>query len=799
MKAEHRKLNDEIERLSESFSSLRPKKSISKASAQFIWAVAVMLIVIFVAFYLNARENNEMVLRTRLMRCSTQVAANLELHLRNITASIAVLIERLEQEGNNPAVFSKYTIQILDEQPELTLIRMIEPNGRGIQTAINPILVNSDLRQYNYLDYPQVVRDAIADAFLSNRVSISSFWFTAGDSTSPSIVIIYPFTLKEKSYAFMSRISLNKLLEESIPPSLKGDFEFSLLHGTEAIAGQAPYSPPDDYSLPSYIRDANPLPPSIQLYACDVEQNSAFFANTMHFWLGGSLLLLLISLFFLNREMRSNQNKLEKALKELEIRRSLENSISFAILITDINNKIIYINNAFKKLTGYAEDELVDKAPPYPFWGDSSPLPSVLLKDISRVKPDAFPHRFDLTIRHKDDDNIQCIIWLTPYYSSYNDHVGWIYVMRDNTMEAQSMDLTNDAIASYQRLLNSVLSAISVVSHKPSGSLLGIHNDKYTEQLGNTVDGHLAISKSFKEPYDVHGIREEEFYVDDLDRWFHVNEARVTLPGGSHVTLQVALDITGRKISEQKLEEQNNRMENSSRLITLGEMASTITHEINQPLTAVTAYASTAIEILEQARDVNKNQLLEVFQKIAKQADRINRIITNIRSFAKKRQTSLECISLKDVLQDAMELTKLVEKKYRGVKVLYRLPPQLPLVECDPVQINQILMNLVRNSAEALIENNCSDKNITVSVEIQGDFAKISVADHGPGISETMKASLFTPFFSTKKNGLGLGLSTCQTIAEAHNTKLRVTDNVNGGAIFSFELRIGCNTKDTNP
>lgn len=791
--------SDEIGRLSESFGFLHPKSTISKASAQFIWAIGVMLVVIFVAFYLNARENNEMVLRTRLMRSSAQVAANLELHLRNTTASIAVLIERLEQEGNNSAVFSKYTTQILDEQPELALIRMIEPNGRGVQTAINPILVNSDLRQYNYLDYPQVIRDAIADAFLSNRVSISSFWFTAGDSTSPSIVIIYPFTLKDKSYAFMARIALNKLLEVSIPPSLRGDFEFSLLHGTEAIAGQAPYSPPDDYSLPSYIREANPLPPSIQLYACDVVQESGFFNNTLHFWLGGALLLLLLSLFFLNREMRNNQNKLEKATKELEIRRALENSITFAILITDLNNKIIYINNAFKKLTGYAEDELIDKAPPYPFWGDSSPLPSVLLKDISRLKPGSFPHRFDLTIRHKDDENIQCIIWLTPFYSSYNEHVGWIYIIRDNTLEAQSMDLTNDAIASYQRLLNSVLSAISVVSHKPSGSLLGIHNDKYTQQLGNTVDGHMAISRSFKEPYDIHGIREGEFFVDDLSRWFHVNEARVTLPGGSHVTLQAALDITARKVSEQKLEEQTNKMENSSRLITLGEMASTITHEINQPLTAVTAYASTAIELMGQSKEVNKNQLLEVFQKIATQAERIDRIIKNIRSFAKKRQTSLECISLKDVLQDSMELNKLVEKKYLGVKVRYKLPSVLPLVECDPVQINQILMNLVRNAAEALVENNCQDKTITISVDIASDMAKLSVADHGPGISETMKASLFTPFFSTKKNGLGLGLSTCQTIAEAHNTKLRVTDNTNGGAVFSFELKIGCNPKDTNP
>lgn len=92
-----------------------------------------------------------------------------------------------------------------------------------------------------------------------------------------------------------------------------------------------------------------------------------------------------------------------------------------------------------------------------------------------------------------------------PFYSAYNEHIGWIYMIQDNTVEAQSMNLTNDSIASYERLLNSVLSCISAVMQKPTGSMLGIHNNHYTEQLGNTADGHLEISKAFKEPFDPQG------------------------------------------------------------------------------------------------------------------------------------------------------------------------------------------------------------------------------------------------------------------------------------------------------
>ena len=115
---------------------------------------------------------------------------------------------------------------------------------------------------------------------------------------------------------------------------------------------------------------------------------------------------------------------------------------------------------------------------------------------------------------------------------------------------------------------------------------------------------------------------------------------------------------------------------------------------------------------------------------------------------------------MNSVFSDTMELGRLIEKKYAGVHVVYELPAVVPDVICDPVQIMQILMNLIRNAAEA------------------------------------MKASLFTPFFSTKKNGLGLGLSTCQTIAESHNSRLRVRDNEGGGTVFFFDLKI-CFTKDS--
>ena len=321
--------NDLLDRFSSAFAGIKSHSNLPSGTTPFIWAIAVLIVVIFSAFYFNVRANNETILRTNLMKSTAKVADNIEMRMRGISANMARMIEKMELDGINSAVVNKYGREIISSSPEVILLRVIEPSGKGLESVVNPRLGRSDLRQYNYLDYPQVVRDAIGDAFLSNRVSYSSFWFTPGDISSPSVVIIYPFAIGEKTYALLARLSLNKLLEVSTPQSLLSDYEFSFLHGTKEIAGRAAYNPPDDYTIPSYVRAADPLPPSIQLYGCNVLESPMIFASPLIYWLGALMLFLLLSLFFLNREMRRNQSDLERALKELELRRSIEDSIFF--------------------------------------------------------------------------------------------------------------------------------------------------------------------------------------------------------------------------------------------------------------------------------------------------------------------------------------------------------------------------------------------------------------------------------------------------------------------------------------
>jgi signal transduction histidine kinase len=137
-----------------------------------------------------------------------------------------------------------------------------------------------------------------------------------------------------------------------------------------------------------------------------------------------------------------------------------------------------------------------------------------------------------------------------------------------------------------------------------------------------------------------------------------------------------------------------------------------------------------------------------------------------------------------------MEFARLIEKR-SNVKVISETEAGLPDVECDALQIVQVVINLIRNAADAIAEKNCPDRRVFFRVRAveDGTYVRFEIADHGPGISDAFKKTLFLPFYTTKKDGLGLGLSICRSIIEAHSSRLRLEDNEGGGAMFFFELK----------
>jgi two-component system, LuxR family, sensor kinase FixL len=245
-------------------------------------------------------------------------------------------------------------------------------------------------------------------------------------------------------------------------------------------------------------------------------------------------------------------------------------------------------------------------------------------------------------------------------------------------------------------------------------------------------------------------------------------------------------DLSERQQTETRLQELQAELVHVSRLTALGEMASALAHELNQPLAAIANYLEGSGALL--ARDpIPAERLGEALKKAGDQAIRAGEIIRRLRDFVSRGEAEWRIESLPKLIEEASALA-LVGAKEHGVSVRFAMAPSVELVLADRVQIQQVVLNLIRNAIDAMEESPV--RRLTIGVaRIAPDTAEISVADTGPGISPDVADQLFQPFVTTKRTGMGVGLSISRTIVEAHGGHLRAEANPDGGATFRFTLR----------
>ncbi|MBI3149518.1 MAG: PAS domain S-box protein [Betaproteobacteria bacterium] len=249
------------------------------------------------------------------------------------------------------------------------------------------------------------------------------------------------------------------------------------------------------------------------------------------------------------------------------------------------------------------------------------------------------------------------------------------------------------------------------------------------------------------------------------------------------------LDITERKRAEELARQQQEKLQFTSRLVTMGEMASTLAHELNQPLSAIASYTTGCLNLLEQG-EINPPALREALQKSAHQAQRAGRIIRRVHEFVKKRESRLAACAINDVIEDAQGLIEADARK-RGVRVTLVLGEYLPELLVDRVMIEQVLLNLMRNGMDAMAQTSPTERELIVSSDLEGEGVRVSVADHGPGIAPEVAAHLYEPFFTTKSEGMGMGLNICRSIVEFHQGRLWHEPREAGGTVFHLTLGAG--------
>ncbi len=257
-------------------------------------------------------------------------------------------------------------------------------------------------------------------------------------------------------------------------------------------------------------------------------------------------------------------------------------------------------------------------------------------------------------------------------------------------------------------------------------------------------------------------------------------------------------DLTDQQITESRLKELQSEVTHMSRFTALGEMASTLAHEINQPLTAISNYLRGCQRLLDRVESDSSVMLRDAIGKAADQALRAGQIIRRLREFVARGESDRRIESLPKLIEDASTLA-LIGAKENGVDVSFRLDPAVDLVLADRIQIQQVLVNLIRNAIEIMAETPGRRRLEIAAVADREDLVQISVSDTGLGIAPEIAKQLFQPFVTTKRKGMGLGLSICRTIIEAHGGKIWVEPNPGGGTIFHFTLRSAKEDEDSAP
>lgn len=282
--------------------------------------------------------------------------------------------------------------------------------------------------------------------------------------------------------------------------------------------------------------------------------------------------------------------------------------------------------------------------------------------------------------------------------------------------------------------------------------------------------------------------QEGEVRDEGRGRWYLIHARPLRWIDGRTVRLQLATDITERRRAEALFRQQQEKMQLTARLVTAGEMAATLAHELNQPLAAITNYNMGCVRRLRSGTWSNA-ELLDAMEKGAAQAERASKVLERVRAFVGRQAPNMILCDINEILDGVASIIAL-DARRTGASLDLELSAMVPYVHADPVLMEQVVLNLSRNAFEAMNETPRSERKVAIRSRRNGnEVVEVEVSDTGRGIDPQVEADLFTPFFSTKPHGMGLGLHICRSIVEAHGGHMWMSRNDGRGVTFHFSLR----------
>ena len=613
--------------------------------------------------------------------------------------------------------------------------------------------------------------------------------------------------------------SIDVLMRHFVPIEVTRRHTIAVIDGDERTIASSVLPMPGDVRRPATVHDV-PLAPAsngLVLRGSGYRTSVGLISNTL-FWMVVALsVLTLWMLLGTWRHMRRRSQIQGALVQETNFRRAMENSMLTGMRAMDTEGRVSYVNPAFCAMTGFTEDDLIGRLPPYPYW------PSDRIDENTRLLQQELQGRspaggIEVKVMRKNGTLFDARMYVSPLVDSRGQQTGWMTSMTNITEAKRIRDQLSASHERFTTVLEGLEAAVSVLSVQQDELLFA--NRSYRLWFGADSRGHALLASGTMPTLPIvltdHddednlsglptqeltglGANPREVFAASLDKWFDVRARYLQWTDGRLAQMLIATDVTARRRAEELAEQQAEKAQVSSRLITMGEMASSVAHELNQPLTAITNYCNGMVSRVK-ADSIDRDALIAALGKTARQAERAGQIIHRIRAFVKKSEPQRQPSSAKAIVEDAVELAG-IELRRRNVAITHYVAQRLPEISCDPILIEQVLLNLLKNAAEAIDTAKLPPARRHIELRViprhsaeEGGVIEFSVTDKGPGLAEEVIKRLYEAFFSTKADGMGIGLSLCRSIVESHRGRIKAQNLYNGelvtGCRFAFTLPV---------
>jgi len=563
--------------------------------------------------------------------------------------------------------FDPHARSLLQNSPGMVQLLILDDSGTLLRAA--PGTLTDDLAGEALR--PEASRQAFRLSGSTGKASFSPPYPSGGE---------YHFDLVVPMYrddrllgTIMASFSIRKLLAEQVPWWFAERYRLSvadsggivlgaksnLKAGKETLDYQIPFDPPGHGLL---------------LVANAYRTETSLWRNILALAIVGLALAVLGSLWSLRRHVQRRLEAEQALSREYAFRKAMEDSLFTGLRARDLEGRIVYVNPAFCRITGFSAEELIGLKPPMPYWAPEE-IDSTMTTHRKVLAGQAPSEGVEVRLQRKNGERFDALIYEAPLIDAEGRHTGWM------------------------------------------GSVL---------------------------------------------------------------------DVTERKRTEELARQQQEKLQFTARLVTMGEMASTMAHELNQPLSAIASYTTGCINRLDSG-DLPRDELREALGKLASQAQRAGRVIRRVYDFVRRSEPKRAPCDVNAVIDDAVGLIEGDAHK-QGVRIVQELATELPRVLADRVMLEQVLLNLMRNGMDAMQATEADRRQLVVSTALADGGVLVGVADHGSGIPQEVAAHLFEPFYSTKPEGMGMGLNICRSIIEFHKGRMWVDANAGGGTLFRFTL-----------